>query len=203
MWRSTSWALKRSVIVGSSSASASSSSASSPRRRSSSTASVIAAARLRLGSPLDGWRPLPEGREDPVVELGCPRAGARASPGPPSRRRPGRPSPTSPRASAKVSTAADGHVAARRPAAPGRRRRPARRVGATPAGRAVSLATPRSKACAHQLGDAVLAHPLLVLAVLEHRAERGRHGRPRRGRCWPSTASAVAQSIVSATPGGL
>ena len=53
-----------------------------------------------------------------------------------------------------------------------------------------------------QVGDAVLAHPLLVLAVLQHGAERG--GDRRLGQLGrPSTASAAAQSIVSATPGGL
>ena len=61
----------------------------------------------------------------------------------------------------------------------------------------------QSAAAAHEVGEPVRAHPFLILAVLEDRAERRVDRTLVEAAPNPIVVNASAQSIVSATPGGL
>ena len=76
------------------------------------------------------------------------------------------------------------------------------RTTASPRGSARSSSAAR-RGLGHELAAGRVAHPLEILVVLQHRAERGVDHARRRARSWPSATSACVQSIVSATPGAL
>ena len=199
-WRSTSAGLHRTVSdrrVGGAAVVVGLVGVGSSGRR---TRRTISSAAARRSAPRRG-APGPERRERAVVGRRCPRAASPASPGPPSTRRSRSSSPTHAERLARTSSVAPTGTSMPG-AAQHARERDREPFGRQAVRRRDRSGTARHRGCARaRRGRARARAP----------GPRGTSGscrawrRPsaRRGACAPSVASACAQSIVSATPGGL
>ena len=155
------------------------------------TASTVGGPARRPGGPRRRSRRRSSGRSGQVVGAGAQREPAGPVDVVAVRRRRGG------RARQSIAWTRSGSAAHRRPRAASGRTRPASRSTSARQRSATSPAHRRSAA------SAVPSDALGVLAVLQHRAERGGGAARGRARRAPSASSASVQSRVSATPGGL
>ena len=160
----------------------------------------LLARRGRAPVPVRRATPAARRRRRPGRRAGCPRGGARAWPGPPSTPTASVRRPTAPSASAKVDRRCRPARRARPGAARGRRRRPASRCEPGRCGRDVRrhrstawrTSSPMPWARTRSWSSRYL-RTVPSVAATEASSSSSR----------PSVASAWAQSMVSATPGGL